>query len=386
MARVELVTWKDVIDHLVDWMGGDAAQSTRRDARRASLSALRDLANDSLWSYYMGRHRFVTSAVYQAGTVSYDHTGGAYERMLTLTGGTWPDWAAYGVVQISNITYEVASRVSGTVLQLTTNTNPGEDLADQEYVIYRDTYSMPTDFQAMGEVVIQNQAVSLVYEKPGDWLQRLRFYRGTATPRLYTIRGSPDFMNAMAISFFPPPDQAYPIDMVYKRQPRPLRTDQYNAGTVTVTSGSADVSGSGTAFTSAMVGSVIRLSADRNLDPTARWGSNPAAVERIVTAVSSGTALTVDDAVGDTYSSTRYVISDPVDVETTSMLTALLRGAEMQTGYARNREDYRKFETAYREALVRAREADARSFREDAAGGRRVFPARLADYPLGPDS
>ena len=34
------------------------------------------------------------STAYLTGTVAYDHQGGTYDRLLTLTDGTWPAWAA----------------------------------------------------------------------------------------------------------------------------------------------------------------------------------------------------------------------------------------------------------------------------------------------------
>jgi hypothetical protein len=48
--------------------------------------------------------------------------------------------------------------------------------------------------------------------------------------------------------------------------------------------------------------------------------------------------------------------------------------------------DRGEIEAAYNRELIRAREADSRSFQEQQAGRMAIWPFRLADYPLGADS
>src|SRR6185369_427784 len=105
--RVALYTWKDLIDQLVDILGANPGAEAHRAAKQASLTALRNLASASRWMYYFDRFRIVTVAPYLTGTVAYDQTGGAYERVMTLTDGVWPSWAAQGTLLIDNINYEV---------------------------------------------------------------------------------------------------------------------------------------------------------------------------------------------------------------------------------------------------------------------------------------
>jgi hypothetical protein len=383
--RVELTTWDDVITHLVDWMGGNPGQEARRDARRASIHALRELGNAHNWTYYYAKGRLTTVAPYATGTIQYDHTGGAYERLVTLTGGLWPDWAASGTLDIGNVNYEVYARIDSTRLQLSTNSNPGADIStDTAFTIFRDTYPLPSNFQAMGELQIATQSRILHPEHPSTWLSRQRIWRGTATPFSYAILGDPNFQNTLAIGFYPPPDNLYSMDYLYKRRPRQLRLDAYSAGTVTATASQTTIAGSGTAFTSLMAGSVIRLGT-RTAVPTARWGGSPAQEERVVISVDSDTALTVDYPWTNSYSAVKYLISDPVDVEVGSMLTALLRKAELETGHARNKRDREQLEQVYQRALIQAREADARNFKEERVGDNRIWPLRLRDFPLGQD-
>jgi hypothetical protein len=382
MARVELITWSDLVEHLTDWMGANPSGEARRDAKRASLSALRATANAHGWSYYLTRGRLNTVASYATGTVSYDHTGGMFERLVALASGTWPSWAAQGTLMINDVTYEVAERKSDTQITLSTNSNPGADVASTNaWTIYRDTFPLPTNFQSMGELFIATHARLLGWEHPSSWLARQRVYRGTSIPSTYTVLGETNYQNVLSIAFYPPPDQVYAVDYIYKRHPRPLRVESEISGKVSVGVGSTAVTGTGTAFASSMVGSVIRVG-DASTVPTARWGNAPAADERLVTAVASATSLTVDSGWSVVANGVKYVISDPVDIHVGSMLTALLRRAELETGHARNKRDRAELEVAAQRELLMAREADARNMKEERAGSPSFWPVRFADMPF----
>jgi hypothetical protein len=185
----------------------------------------------------------------------------------------------------------------------------------------------------------------------------------------------------MALRLYPPPDAVYQADYIYQRQPRLLRTDDHSTGTVTTTSGSASVTGSGTAWAARHVGTVFRVSRSA-AKPTGPAGANPAAFERIITAVSSATSITLDSTADESLSACGYLLSDPVDVEPGAMLVALLRAVEHQMAHARRMRDRQMSETAYTRALVLAREADSRNFTDERIGQGRWYRERLADMPI----
>lgn len=384
--RVELTTWDDVITHLVDWAGANPTQEAVRDAKRATMHALRDVSKAFNWSYYYSRGRLNLNAPYSTGTVEYDHTGGSYERVVTLSSGTWPSWAGDGMLLIDNVAYEVYSRKSDTEITLSANSNPGADVAAGEsYTLYRDGYPLPSNFQSMGSIVIANNSRFLQLDHPNTFLDRQRIFHGVATPYSYAILGDPNYQNTMQVGFYPPPDAAYQLDFIFKRRPRPLSISSESAGKVSASSGGSTVTGSGTAFTSKMVGSVIRLG-DATDVPTAKWGSHPFQEERVVVSVASATSLTVDSAWDDNHALVKYRVSDPFDIDVQTMLSAVLRCSELNMGYARTRQDREILAAAYDRELILAREADSRSFREESVGGTGVFPQRLADMPfLGND-
>ena len=133
---ITYTTLSDVINHGFDYLGGNPSEQSRRDIVRAALEAYRDLANAFNWSYLYTHSRVYTSPAFdgsQVGaTIAYDLTGGQYERMVTLTGAVWPDWAAEGTyIRVGTqddliggastgfVAYRVRERKSATVLTLT---------------------------------------------------------------------------------------------------------------------------------------------------------------------------------------------------------------------------------------------------------------------------
>lgn len=382
-----LYTYKDAIDHCLDFLGGDTEALTTRDAKKAIQLAYRELAEAHTWTYYYSRGRLPTVPPYATGTVAYVHTGGANERQLTLTGGTWPTWATFGTVILADIYYEVAEYISASVITLSANSNPGADVASgTAYNLVRDTYPLPTDFGAMDRVEESSQWLAPDYVHPRYWLSRDRAVRQPATPRVYTVRGDPNYFGALAISFAPAPERAYTWDFIYRRRPRPLVVDEYRTGTVSVTSGNAAVTGSGTTFLAGHVGSILRVAADATNYPTGVVGDNPAAAERTLLGFTSTTAVTADATWPDTLSGVKFSLSDPVDLDEGGMLEAFLACCQKQLAALRNMKTKGEYAQTYQDALQRARAGDARNQGPRIAGGSagRYYP-RLVEGRLGSD-
>lgn len=380
-----LYTFKDLIDHLVDYVGDNATAQAVRDAKRAALDAYRDMPAWHDWSYYVGRLRIITQAPQTTGTVQYKHSSGAFPRQVILTGATWPSWASLGQLVIGSVPCKVAAVIDSTDLQLDIGSNPGADYpAGTTYTLCQSTYQLPCDFIGATQFLDLKRGVPLTYEPPVSWLSRQRVYQGPAAPYTYTYVTDPNSFGALAVAFFPIPDGAYPLDTIYKRRPRPVVIDQYSAGTVSVGGNSPTVSGSGTAWTSAMVGSVLRLSANGTDVPTGADGANRAAQENVITAVASATSLTVDASVPLTYSGVKYMISDPVDVEDGAMMTVLLRSCESHSSIARIMKNQDAAQKAFIDALIRAKESDRRHLGHRIPGAAPTV-LRLRDFPQGLD-
>jgi len=363
-----LFTYKDAVDHLMDWSGSSPDPIARRNARQAVQEAMREVANAHRWSFYHTHGRITTVDAYSTGTVEYDHTGGANERQLTLTTGTWPTWAQYGTVRIANVPYAVSQRISGSILQLEEESNPGADVASgTEYTIFREAYPLPPRFLALISHIYDVSLARIIdFVDPRVWISDRRF-SVTSAPFGYTIMGSRQLHGQEAIWFGPPPLDARNYDCAYLRAARPLVTEEYSTGTVSC-AGTTTLTGSGTTWTSLHKGAVVRLSSSSRTAPTNGVGDNPAVEERVVTAVGSATSITVDSAFSSTLSGVKYIISDPVDIDLDVMLNYFLRTAEKAMGRFRHRTDQKQIEMSAREEMIVAMGADNRSLAMRTAG------------------
>ena len=361
-STTRLVTYKDMLDHSVDYLGVNVTGDASRDARRCVQSAYRAFTSMRSWTCYYTRGRLTTVAAQTTGTIAFDYTGGANERQLTLTGSSWPSWVPYGTVIIGSVAYEVADTISSTVITLAANSNPGEDVAaGTSYTLYRDTYPMPIDFQA-GDQPVGNELFNLNYVHPSQWLRNQQTFTSVGLPTIYSFMTDPNYYGTVAIKFWPAPNSAQTYDFIYKRTPRPLLLDEYKTGTATCTIALDTVVGVGTQWKDSMVGSIIRFSANKTDLPSGLAGANPFQIQRTIVSVESVTGLTVDRVVRETLSGVKYTISDPVDIEDGAMLVGLQREIEKELRISRRMKPAPEEERRYRDAMAAAMENDARSF------------------------
>lgn len=99
----------------------------------------------------------------------------------------------------------------------------------------------------------------MVEESQEKWNQRLFNNRTSSRPTTYFIRPRMG-VGGSEILFDPIPSSTdLTITINYAANARDLSVDEYNTGTVTMTDGSPTVTGSGTTFTSAMVGRYFKI-------------------------------------------------------------------------------------------------------------------------------
>jgi hypothetical protein len=370
---IELLTYADLIDHLLDYLGGATSAHKVRQAKRAIEQGYDNFRNDHQWPYYWQIGRVCTEAPYEAGTVAYDFTGGTVERQLTLTSGTWPDWAVFGSVLIGSVFYEVAERTSDTILQLDINRSPKEDLAaGTSYQLVRDTYTLPSDLVNIDELYTPESWHKIDYVHPREYLVAHRYNTSSAaTPQFFTVRGSPDYMGSMAISFYPFPDSEQTIDFIYQRRGRPLRIERAE-GVASGSTGALTLTfTSGNIWKEEMEGSIIRVTGDDGTEfPSGRTGTNPYDEERTIMEVSGDAqTITVDQQWLRSHNNCRFTISDPMDIEPGIMTGVLLRRCEMEV--------YTKFLNDHREYADRVK--------QPRAVGNKFWGRRISDMPSGAD-
>lgn len=367
-SGLDVWTYSDLVAYVLDTHAVDRTGLNLRHAREAVRRAYRDLPVRHSWNYYYRQRVLQTSADYATGTVAYVHTGGTYERQLTLASGTWPSWAAYGRVVIDDVHYEVEDRKSSTVVTLADSSNPGQDVAAGEtYTLYRNSYPLPVDFHQLDALWLVSEVYPLSYVDQRTQHTALQyFYSSPGTPRHYTIRATGKYLNGIELVFGPPPDSIQSYDMLYQALPRPLTIEEYSTGTVAITSATAAVTGTSTTFPTTCAGSVIRFAASGITKPTGYQGSidgadNPFVYQGVIKSRDSATTLTLTEAMPSTISSLSvvgYTISDPIDIDPGRMLSVLQVMAEAEFCRLAARQDTAAKQTAARKALLEAMEAD----------------------------
>lgn len=379
---MQYVTFQDAIEHVIDFLGGNPSQVAVRDSRRCILQAYRDLTNDRRWSYLMRHGRLVTNTPYSTGTIAYLQSSGALPYQVTLTGGTWPSWAAGGYLRVGLQSWRVATRASATVLTLDPQVNPGTDVTSTGYVLFQDTYLLPADFRDSDKFLYEQNFGGMSYVHPSEWLFENRYVYAQGIPVIYTIVGDQQYPGRLVVKMAPFPSELKTIDFLYHRRPRDLSLASYSTGKLAVTSGSQAVVGTGTSWTASMVGSVLRASPLPLIPPTSLVGPNPPSYEAVITGFTDATHITTDTPADQTYTAALYTIGDPVDVEAGAMMNAFYRGCEYQISIGRTMKNHKEIASAYQLGLLRAREADSRSFAGRRAGESHVIRQRLRDMPI----
>jgi hypothetical protein len=326
-------TFQDAISELLDGFDADGAGRHGRVARRAVLEAYRDLPYRHNWHYYRAIGQISTVASQDDGTIEYTHS----TRLVTLTGATWPTDARFYEILIDNQIYKVEAYVSSTTLTLTQDSNPGADIAAGEtYELFRKCYPVPVDFRQGNGLVELTNSYWPEYVSADRILDRMNHaYSPQSDPDCYTIRSAQEHYGGLVFEFAPPPATAKTYNYQYVRDPRPLqmfgKTAEYTEGTVSVSGVTA--TGTSTAWTSDMVGCVMRFpQAGSSSTPTGFAGNDlvdePYAEQRIIQAVGSATSATLDAALSGTYSGSRYSIGSPLDIAHGAMYSAFMRLAE----------------------------------------------------------
>lgn len=386
MARTEAnaATWTfaDAIERLTLREGGNPISSAQSDMRAAVMEAHERVTEERMWEYLLTEHAIHLSAPYSTGTVVYDHTGGTNENEVTLTTGTWPSWAKYGRLKLDGVYSPVLRRVSDTVITLDADVNPGADVAStSDWTIYREAYAMPDDFRAMYNLLTEGQWAAY-YRHPNEWKELERFWETSGTPYWWTLIGDDDRYSGWTVRVFGYPNTAESLDFLMLRHPRALRYSGFNesvdrAGTLEAT-GTA-VTGSGTALDSKMVGAILRIG-DTTNHPDGLSGQNPYVEQRVITAVASATALTIASAfTTDPGAGTKYVITDPIDVDRT-LLNAFRRCCEWHFTMIRGMKGMAAAEANYVTALRQAMASGAKLLEPLRAGHSQSYMQDWARY------
>ena len=319
-----MFTFWDMVQRLLLRNGLPSDPGSVARCRTAVDAAYRYLPAVHAWRFYNRRLALTTEAPVSIDAVTYDHTGGSYERQLTITGSsTWPATAMYGEVLLGDVTYQIERRVSNTVVTLTEETNPGADTTSTAVTWYRGVYPFPVPVRQVGEVWRGNQMFRVRVCSPAEYPRMRKMFRQPGTPMQYSVIPSRDRIGVMDFCLIPPPTISEVYEIQVDVNPMPLRTYEVSGNTASLTSGSTTVTCTGTSFTSNLVGTVFRLSPSDALPMGLHQdveGRVEYAWQSVVRRVISATQLELVEAATETASSRGYSISDVLDINPATML------------------------------------------------------------------
>jgi hypothetical protein len=208
------------------------------DIEQCIRDGLHDVYSAHPWSFFRPIAEITTTAPYSTGTI------GIAAGVVTLAAGTWPTWAAVGVLKVENSYYEVDSRGSNT--QITLEDTSVTVAAGTSYELGRPEYDLPTGFEAI------SGDSDLNYE-PGqnEWFRpvqqrhdsRLRLLQETDPfsdrPVLYSVRTvtfDATVGSRKRLALYPTPDAAYVLRVPMLLRPTMVdETNQYPVGGETLT-------------------------------------------------------------------------------------------------------------------------------------------------------
>ncbi len=392
--KPQVFTYCDAVHELEEFAREASISAAGRAIRSAVRRAYRDIAAAYDWVCLRANGRIQLQAYQDDGTVEYDHTGGTYERQLTLTGATWPtdaiDWAVRIATDNGDVVCDIEERKSGTVVTLDATMNPGQDIAaGASYTAYPRYYRLPNDFASMDQPVEEALSSLGQYVTHAEMLTLDRYYSTGGDVERYTIAPVPDLIGVMGLFVQPFADTTRTLDFVYKRIPRDLRyvgTDvSESPGTITVVAGSSTVTGSSTAFSSLHVGSILRVGTSSSKLPTGLEGILPYSEQRVIADCASATSLTLDANIATSKSSVKYAITDPIDFDPL-VYDAMMATAKKYLAIEKNADNWRQIAALADEALFRAKCANTRAVQRMVAGERAYTVANspttstLAEY------
>lgn len=109
-------------------------------------SGLLMIAKDLGGSYWKTIGELNLNGAYSTGTIAITNGG----TTVTLTGGTWPSWAASGELHYNGQWFAVSSRTSDSAIELETSWSL-DTISGETYELIQDEYTLPADMLSMGE-------------------------------------------------------------------------------------------------------------------------------------------------------------------------------------------------------------------------------------------
>jgi hypothetical protein len=194
---------------------------------------LHDVYTAHQWSFFRPVEDISTTAPYATGTVTIA------AGVVTLTGGTFPSWAADGILKVSNSYYSIASRDGNT--QITLDDTSVTVAAASAFQLGRPEIELSSSFEAIsGDSDLtyypdQNDLYPPVRQRHDrqirTWQQDDPYYDRPIYYSVRTVEFDPTTGSRKRLALYPTPDAAYVLRVPMILRPTMIdSTNQYPVG------------------------------------------------------------------------------------------------------------------------------------------------------------
>lgn len=203
---------------------------------RCIKHGLHDVYTAHSWSFFRPIKEITTTAPYTTGTITIA------SGVVTLTGGTFPTWAAVGVLLIGNEYYDVDTRDGDT--QITLEDTSVTEASASSYELGRPEYDLPTAFEAIeGDLTYepgQSDFYPPVRQKSDAEILRLRqddpYHDRPVHYGIRTVEFDPTVGSRRRLALYPTPDAVYVLKARMKLRSTMIdSTDKYPIGAESLT-------------------------------------------------------------------------------------------------------------------------------------------------------
>jgi hypothetical protein len=180
------------------------------------------------WSFLVPLTTLTTSAAYSTGTVT------VVAGVATITGGTWPAWAADGDLAISGVQYR-ASSVNGGFDELTLEDLTVTAAAGTTFSLTRPRYTLDATFESLDGPLTYRVGTGRGTVIPVVSEHGLRSGKqtGSSYPQMaaiYTVTPDSNVGTRWQLELFPAPNAAYVLEYRYKIDPVDLVPGDFPLG------------------------------------------------------------------------------------------------------------------------------------------------------------
>jgi len=207
------------------------------DIEQCIGDGLRDVYAAHRWSFFRPVKDITTTAPYATGTVTIA------SGVVTLSGGTFPSWAAVGVLKVSNEYYEVSTRDGDT--QVTLEDTSVTVAAATSYELGRPEYDLPASVEAIDGIELTYEAGQAdcyppIYQRSDAEIRRKRqddpYHNRPLFYGVRTVEFDPTVGSRRRLTLYPTPNGAYVLRTRMKLRPTMIdATNCYPVGAETLT-------------------------------------------------------------------------------------------------------------------------------------------------------